>query len=290
MKLYAPKYYKRFACIADKCTHSCCIGWEIDIDKNTLSKYSSLTSVYGDVILNSIEKGDSVHFSLVEGDRCPHLDECGLCKIIKEVGESFLCDICREHPRFYNFTNKGKEVGIGISCEEACRLVLTSDDYDEIIEIGDAPGELDLCEYDATLSRQTVYKILKNHSLSLSDKMDLICNIFGISVQDISLNDIMSSLEYLHVDHKKIFTDISRYYWRMDIDKELERIFGYFVYRHCSEECSDFDFRASLLFAMLCTLLISSVSNTENIYDMARIVSEEIEYSEKNTEIIKSLY
>ena len=25
IKLYAPKYYKNFKCIADKCEHSCCI-------------------------------------------------------------------------------------------------------------------------------------------------------------------------------------------------------------------------------------------------------------------------
>ena len=25
MKLFAPKYYKNFVCIADRCRHSCCI-------------------------------------------------------------------------------------------------------------------------------------------------------------------------------------------------------------------------------------------------------------------------
>lgn len=42
MKLYAPEYYKNFKCIADKCEHSCCIGWEIDIDEETLKKYENL--------------------------------------------------------------------------------------------------------------------------------------------------------------------------------------------------------------------------------------------------------
>ena len=42
MKLYAPSYYKKFKCIADKCEHSCCIGWEIDIDEETLEKYEKL--------------------------------------------------------------------------------------------------------------------------------------------------------------------------------------------------------------------------------------------------------
>ena len=32
MRIIAPDYYREFHCIADKCRHSCCIGWEIDID------------------------------------------------------------------------------------------------------------------------------------------------------------------------------------------------------------------------------------------------------------------
>ena len=30
MTVTVPSYYKDFKCIADKCRHSCCIGWEID--------------------------------------------------------------------------------------------------------------------------------------------------------------------------------------------------------------------------------------------------------------------
>jgi lysine-N-methylase len=32
MKLIAPDTYPEFCCIADRCRHSCCIGWEIDVD------------------------------------------------------------------------------------------------------------------------------------------------------------------------------------------------------------------------------------------------------------------
>ena len=39
MIMLVPNYYKDFLCIADKCRHSCCIGWEIDIDEETLEFY-----------------------------------------------------------------------------------------------------------------------------------------------------------------------------------------------------------------------------------------------------------
>ena len=34
--------YSGFKCKADKCNHSCCKGWEIDIDEDTLGYYKSL--------------------------------------------------------------------------------------------------------------------------------------------------------------------------------------------------------------------------------------------------------
>lgn len=87
MKIFAPKYYTEFSCIADRCRHSCCIGWEIDIDADTAEKYRRMTGAYATAVLDSIEPGDPPHFRLGEGERCPHLDEKGLCRIIKACGE-----------------------------------------------------------------------------------------------------------------------------------------------------------------------------------------------------------
>ena len=50
MKTVVPHYYKNFKCIADKCRHSCCVGWEIDIDDDTLEKYRNLEGEMGAVL------------------------------------------------------------------------------------------------------------------------------------------------------------------------------------------------------------------------------------------------
>ena len=104
MKLYAPKYYEKFVCIADRCRHSCCIGWEIDVDRETAEKYKKMTDGYGLEIKKSLSHKGTTHFKLKKDDRCPHLNDHGLCKIILNVGEDCLCEICREHPRslWYN--------------------------------------------------------------------------------------------------------------------------------------------------------------------------------------------
>ena len=50
MKLIAPDYYPRFRCIADRCRHSCCVGWEIDVDEESLEKYAALPVELGEEI------------------------------------------------------------------------------------------------------------------------------------------------------------------------------------------------------------------------------------------------
>ena len=181
MKLYAPKYYSCFKCIADRCKHSCCVGWEIDVDGKTLEKYKGLKSEYAKNIEDSIEYAEAPHFKLQSGDRCPHLNEGGLCRIILEVGEDYLCDICREHPRFYNDIKSGKAVGLGLSCEEAARIILSSDDYTELVVIDELDGEAIEPELDAMPYIEKIYSILSNELLTYNEKLTEIYKIGGYS-------------------------------------------------------------------------------------------------------------
>lgn len=295
MKLYAPKYYKDFYCIADKCKHSCCIGWEIDIDNATYEKYSSLNGGYGDEIKKSIDSSETPHFILCGNDRCPHLNEKGLCKIILNVGEDHLCDICREHPRFYNYTDLGREVGIGISCEEACRIVLSSDAYGELVCIDEDEIEPEVYDFDATELRRQIYGILSDNSLPYVKKLNVICEKYSVSptvLSDEEWHVVINSLEYLDESHKELFSLFSAApNLKTEQEKILERALAYFIYRHCTEACDERDFRTSLGFCLFAERLLSSLSqeakNNEEIFEYARIISEELEYCEENTEIIK---
>lgn len=42
MKVFAPDYYRNFACIAGNCRHSCCVGWEIDVDASAYARYQTV--------------------------------------------------------------------------------------------------------------------------------------------------------------------------------------------------------------------------------------------------------
>lgn len=118
MKTYAPNYYGKFHCIAGACRHSCCIGWDVYIDEETLCIYENMGGIMGERVRTHLrEKEDGTCFEMCDGGRCPMLNERGLCNIILEKGEDFISEICREHPRFYNFFSDRTELGLGLSCE-----------------------------------------------------------------------------------------------------------------------------------------------------------------------------
>ena len=289
MKLYAPKYYNDFRCVADKCEHSCCIGWEIDIDKETLEKYKKLKNAYGAVITSSISIEDTPHFKLCEGDRCPHLDENGLCKIILGVGEDYLCDICREHPRFYNYTSVA-EVGIGMSCTEAARIILSSSGYAVMEEIGDLCAKADGVDFDGRAERGKIYAILQDTECSYKERLEKIYREYSIDAgEDRYWLEILDSLEYLDAEHEKLFMNYSSELRPDGKDEYLERFLAYFIYRHCTEAIDTEDFCARLSFCLFCERLLSSLICSERadslreIVRLSRIISEEIEYSDDNT-------
>lgn len=293
MKLYAPRYYNTFKCIAHKCKHSCCIGWEIDIDCDTMEKYASYNGEYSQNIIESIDAEGEPHFKLGLGERCPHLDERGLCKIILNVGDGFLCNICSEHPRFYNDTPKGREVGLGIACEEACRIILNSDEYAETLPLEDCDGEADEDLLDTDAYRKMIYSVLSDNCLTYPERLDLIAERYGIvKHSDEECRLITDSLEYLDEAYRPLF---AKYSWSAEVKKEnekyLERALAYFVYRHCAEHREESELCASVGFCLFCERLLAAlVECGEDVYEAARIISEEIEYSEDNTNAIKKFF
>ncbi len=292
MKLYAPKYYKNFKCIAEKCSHSCCVGWEIDIDDNTFEKYKKLKDPYKTAILNSISSNGTPHFKLNENERCPHLDENGLCKIITNLGEEYLCDICRLHPRFYNYTTVC-EVGLGISCEEAAKIILSSPDYAVLEEIGKVESEPDEIDFDGRSERSNIYKLLQNTE---TDYINLLNNIYSYySIEILSDEDCINkliSLEYLNPKHKDLFINYSKKRRPSGKEEYLKRFLAYFIYRHCTEAFDFEDFSERLAFCLFCERLFASLisykkaDSLEEIATLATIISEEIEYSDNNISIL----
>ena len=143
-RIIFPSYYKSFKCKAGLCSESCCLGWEIDIDGETLERYKSLQGELGEKIRkNTATRGDVSHF-VMKNRRCPLLNEENLCEIILSLGEGALCEICREHPRYYNTLSGVTLGGVGMSCEAAAELIVGQENpslYGDITPLLDKDSE-----------------------------------------------------------------------------------------------------------------------------------------------------
>ncbi len=292
--VYAPNYYQVFKCIADKCKHSCCIDWGICIDEETYAKYKQM----GDILPTIKECEDGPCFALGADGRCPHLNEKGLCNIILSHGEGYLSEICENHPRFFNDINGTRmEAGLGIVCEEACRLILETESPFTFVKIEELDDEEDMeIDFDPLPQRDHILSVIEGDG-SYLEKITALKTEFAISElypADEWLDKFLS-LESLDAGWKEDLQAMRGKLFRKaggdagQYGKYYARLLTYFVYRHVSIAESEEELRARLAFALLSVEVIRSLfeeaqtQTLETLIDLARRYSAEIEYSEENT-------
>jgi len=299
IKVY-PDYYKDFRCIADKCEHNCCIGWEIDIDRDTDEFYRGYKGNLSRRFKNDIYRdGDTPYFILKENERCPFLNNQNLCDIIIETGEEHLCTICKEHPRFHNELPYRVESGLGMCCEEAARLILTK--KEPITFIKDGTDEV----YDEIIElRDKVISALQKREKPLRTRFEDIIRDYGTPMPSFSLKqwaEFFSSLERLNHD----WTDILNMLKNFDIaqisdfdtyinerEYEYEQLCIYLIYRYMANAPHIAEAQLRVTFSVLCTVLLycagaalfykNKTFSTEEQIELCRMFSCEIEYSDEN--------
>ncbi len=293
MELWAPRYYQNFKCIADKCTHSCCVGWEIDVDEKALARYRAMQGELGKALLESIvEDGESAHFALCRDGRCPHLDGRGLCRVITALGEGALPDICREHPRFYNRVGDRLECGIGASCEEAARLILTSRDY-TCIPIAERDFEQDApaSDFDVIAARDEIVSLLADRGQPLARREREIaarCTV-DTALSRRELRSLKRSLEYLDGRHKRVLGASMRAKDIPATDEAVrERFLAYLLYRHTAKAENRREFEILVGAALFLSRIFAALlARGYSPVDAAVLLSEELEYSEENFEEVR---
>ena len=299
MKIYAPDYYQDFCCIADRCRHNCCIGWEIDIDSDTYDFYQTVTGDMGKRLADNIHTIDGVPcFRLGEDERCPFLNDKNLCDIITNLGEDKLCGICNDHPRFRNYYASRTEIGLGLCCEEAARIILNRKDKMKLIQI-DEDEEIAIDEEEENSFfdfRKKIFDIVQNRNLSITERIAQLCKNFDISIPQKSPDEwtgLFRSLERLDEEwNKKLDVLENTVSITPDILKnkpvEAEQLLICFLYRHMSEGIYDGKMPERIAFAIVSCCIIFAIADgvckddAETLADVARMYSAEIEYSDEN--------
>ena len=306
MSLFAPSYYLNFRCIAGDCRHSCCIGWEIDIDPKTLSKYRALPPKERKQILaHTVTEKGTTSFRLAAEDRCPFLTKAGLCQLILTHGDGILCDICREHPRFYNHFSDRTEVGVGLCCEEAARLILTNKTPFELIELETSAVNNSLMpfpdpfEEDFFQARAELFALLTNRAQSLQARIDAIICRYKLDADSIYRNDAQWQTIYRDLERLDPAWDAALDAWEASSNEPAwqneiaaEQLIAYFLYRHLADSVEEDDWEARISFALLSTHVICTIAATKGgdplatLIDTARAYSAEVEYNEDAVALI----
>lgn len=298
----APDYYPSFRCTAGNCRYSCCIGWEIDIDEESLHKYQNMDGKWGRKLAQHIECEDgNAHFRLDSKERCPFLNQAGLCELILHFGEDFLCQICTDHPRFRHFFSDRTEVGLGLCCEEACRIALSQTEPVRLIAINEEEGKErhDSDEQAFFEWRDELIQHAQNRRLPLQERIHILSQICRLDLSRLSWQTwqpFLLDLERMDDAWAEHLASIqaSQHVHDSRWDVPFEQLLVYLLLRHLPTGFETDDLRGYLAFVLLMWQLLYrmfSGSSLDELMALARLYSSEIEYSDENIEkIIDELY
>ncbi len=293
MELIAPDYYLRFQCIADKCRHSCCIGWEIDIDPETLDLYRRLGGPFGERLNAAIQEGDPATFRLGPDERCPMLNKNGLCDLITNLGEGALCQICADHPRFRNFYTDRVEIGVGMCCEAAAMLILSQEEPMELVvleddgEIFPLPEEREKALWE--LQSRLIAR-MQDRTKSVAARLDILLALTKTRIPDLDWQDFYYDLERLDPAWDDVLAtlDLSRPVEEGNLAVAFEQFAVYLLYRHLPGSLQDNCLLERVVFCVLSTKILMALCAARpgctlaDCAELARMYSAEIEYSEEN--------
>ena len=295
-----PDYYNEFRCLAGACRRSCCIGWEIDIDPQALRRFEGLPGALGQKLRQSIDRqSEPPHFILDDRERCPFLQADGLCELILTLGEDSLCQICRDHPRFRNDFAGRTEMGLGLCCEAAARLVLGRKEpvcFPGLPEREPGPAGL----------RNRALALAQDRRLSVGERAERLLALFGQRLPEKSMTewaDIFLSLERLDGAWTERLLllrsgeegDAAGFRRHMqDRQTEYEQFLVYLLWRHLAAAPDEEEMGLRAAFAALGCQLLYAIGERlwkrcgrfdfEDQAELARLFSSEIEYSDENVE------
>lgn len=319
-----PYFYDDFRCKADKCTDTCCAGWEVDIDEESYEKYKNFSGTFAERLNDGIDiSGNVPCFRLCENERCVFLNKSGLCDIYSELGEDYLCEICSEHPRFYDFFDDVTEMGLGLCCEKVCEMIFSSEKpvtFESCLD--DENFYIDDDDKLYFMFREKIFEIIYNRELPLYDRIKNLIE-YAVSVQNeifadnyvfnsevdiaVLFNSVVkmfSETEPINDEWNNFIKDI---YNNINIiltvkddvkfkEYEYEQMLTYILYRHFMKSrfggnilpavCFSI---VSLIFIYLADCKIFSDNKEFTFQDRKNSVklwSKQIEYSEENTQCI----
>ncbi len=317
MNIYVPDYFRKFRCTADKCPDTCCAGWEVYLDPEATEKYRKTGGGTGEKlkkVMTKDEDGDDI-FTLTDCGRCPFLNDSNLCELIINLGEESISKTCEMFPRYYEDYGDFREMGLGMGCPEAARIILENDEPLDFVKFGrtdntSEPVDGEFLEMLIGL-RNMIFDILEDEEESFRNK---IRNILE-TVQDIqdefdrdifkeepvprpgkgtdfqTCIDVLSGMEYIDEKRKNTLLSLDpktpcRKIYK-EYQKDFVKLMQYYVHRYLLQAVFDYDILIKVKYGVFACAVIGRLYTAEP--DRVKAMygySKEVEYSDVNMDIL----
>lgn len=181
MEYIIPHYFEQFKCVAAECEDTCCAGWAIIIDEESLEKYKNLEGAFGNRLRNSID-WKSGSFCQYE-KRCAFLNEDNLCDLHMEAGEHMLCNTCRNYPRHMEEFEGVREGSLSLSCIEAAKIILGCKEPVQFIRFEDDVEDEEYENFDYLLytkltdAREAILAHLQNRDVDIMIRIAMVLDL-----------------------------------------------------------------------------------------------------------------
>ena len=257
------------------------------MDPDAVRRYQAMEGPLGDELRSCLREDDGTwSFRLTEHDDCPFLRSDGLCRLILELGEDSLCDICALHPRFFQDVGGHELAGLGLCCEAVAALLLSG------------RGELRfLTDEDVPLSLEQVLRLLgqapDRDALRFSPRIDrdYYQTVFRRYARCEAIDDAWSrDLSTLSACPEEAVRQAGAYAEQYYDREVFDRVYGYILFRQL-EHLETCGLPALLRYAREATdFIFLWAAGTGDLPECLRRWSAEMEYSEENVAfLLKSI-
>lgn len=302
MKIVKPTFYKNFKCIAGDCPDSCCQGWEVDADSDSLEYYKTLDNSLEikkriDSVLSK-DEFDNTILTLAPKKRCPFLNEENLCDMHIAIGGEHTPYTCRTFPRFIYDFGATREIGISFSCPVASDMMYNTESFDFETEVNsDLPtlNDIDAEKYFLLYKgRAEAYKIAKDKNKSIRERLNDLLYL-GVLLQeklfpydeggdDIAFFDVFKNPELINPEWKEKVENFSLK--QVSDTQSNENILMYFLYKYLMQAVYDDDALSKIKMAVL-GVLINTYFGEDSW--TVHLWSKETEHSQYNMDRYKKL-
>lgn len=302
MKIVKPTFYKNFKCIAGDCPDSCCQGWEVDADSDSLEYYKTLdNSLEIKKLIDSVlskDEFDNTIFTLAPKKRCPFLNDENLCDMHIAIGGEHTPYTCRTFPRFIYDFGATREIGISFSCPVASDMMYNTESFDFETELNsDLPtlNDIDAEKYFLLYKgRAEAYKIAKYKNKSIRERLNDLLDL-GVLLQeklfpydeggdDIAFFDVFKNPELINPEWKEKVENFSLK--QVSDTQSNENILMYFLYKYLIQAVYDDDALSKIKMAVL-GVLINTYFGEDSW--TVHLWSKETEHSQYNMDRYKKL-